>query len=150
MIAVEAKDSSSGLNSVKRILNDTAAKAKHFTNAAGKNIISVALLCGVFKVESFVHAEPSASPSSSKTSLGPAALLRYRMSGGLNLSDKKFATNQVDPVVSHFVWRSKICVRGDVAQPTQASRVAVYLCQKRVRCPQMASFPGCGLVQASA
>jgi hypothetical protein len=59
MIAVEAKDSSSGLNSVKRILNDTAAKAKHFTNAAGKNIISVALLSGVFKVESLMQAQRS-------------------------------------------------------------------------------------------
>lgn len=49
MIAVEAKDSSSGLNSTKRLLNDTAAKAKHYTAEAGKNIISVALLSGVFK-----------------------------------------------------------------------------------------------------
>jgi hypothetical protein len=57
MIAVEAKDSSSGLNSVKRILNDTAAKARHFTSAAGKNIISVALLSGVFKVESLRQAQ---------------------------------------------------------------------------------------------
>jgi hypothetical protein len=52
-------DPSSGLNSVKRILNDTAAKAKHFTNAAGKNIISVALLSGVFKVESLMQAQQS-------------------------------------------------------------------------------------------
>jgi len=57
MIALEAKDSSSGLNSVKRILNDTAAKARHFTNAAGKNIVSVALLSGVFKIESLRQAQ---------------------------------------------------------------------------------------------
>ncbi|WP_249127491.1 XamI family restriction endonuclease [Bradyrhizobium lablabi] len=50
MIALEAKDSSSALNSTKRLLNDTAAKAKHYTAEAGKNIISVALLSGVFKV----------------------------------------------------------------------------------------------------
>lgn len=50
MIALEAKDSSSGLNSTKRLLNDTAAKAKHYTAEAGKNIISVALLSGVFKL----------------------------------------------------------------------------------------------------
>jgi XamI restriction endonuclease len=50
MIALEAKDSSSGLNSTKRLLNDTAAKAKHYTAEAGKNIISVALLSGVFKI----------------------------------------------------------------------------------------------------
>jgi hypothetical protein len=59
MIPVEAKDSSSGLNSVKRILNDTAAKARHFAQAAGKNIISVALLSGVFKVESLRQAQRS-------------------------------------------------------------------------------------------
>jgi hypothetical protein len=59
MIAVEAKDSSSGLNSVKRILNDTAAKARHFTQHAGKNIVSVALLSGVFKVESLNQAQQS-------------------------------------------------------------------------------------------
>lgn len=51
MIAVEAKDSSSGLNSVKRILNDTAAKARRFASEAGKNIITVALLSGVFRLK---------------------------------------------------------------------------------------------------
>jgi hypothetical protein len=50
MIALEAKDSSSALNSTKRLLNDTAAKAKHYSMEAGKNIISVALLSGVFKL----------------------------------------------------------------------------------------------------
>jgi hypothetical protein len=59
MIAVEAKDSSSGLNSVKRILNDTAAKARHFGGAAGKTIITVALLSGVFKVDSLKAAQSS-------------------------------------------------------------------------------------------
>jgi hypothetical protein len=49
MIALEAKDSSSALNSVKRLNNDTAAKAKHFAVEGGKNIINVALLSGVFK-----------------------------------------------------------------------------------------------------
>ncbi|UFX46131.1 XamI family restriction endonuclease [Bradyrhizobium sp. 41S5] len=50
MVALEAKDSSSGLNSTKRLLNDTAAKAEAYRNEAGKNIISVALLSGVFKL----------------------------------------------------------------------------------------------------
>jgi XamI restriction endonuclease len=59
MIAVEAKDSSSGLNSVKRILNDTAAKARHFTAQTGKTIITTALLSGVFKVESLKKAQES-------------------------------------------------------------------------------------------
>lgn len=57
MIAVEAKDSSSGLNSVKRILNDTAAKARHFAEAAGRNLVTVALLSGVFKVETLMAAQ---------------------------------------------------------------------------------------------
>ncbi|MCX8281770.1 XamI family restriction endonuclease [Phyllobacterium sp. 0TCS1.6C] len=57
MIALEAKDSSSGLNSTKRLLNDTAAKAKHYTAEAGKNIISVALLSGVFKLSDLKAAQ---------------------------------------------------------------------------------------------
>lgn len=59
MIALEAKDSSSGLNSKKRLLNDTAAKAKHYTTEAGKNIISVALLSGVFKKSDLIAAQES-------------------------------------------------------------------------------------------
>jgi hypothetical protein len=59
MIALEAKDSSSALNSVKRLNNDTAAKAKHFATEGGKNIINVALLSGVFKVESLTMAQTS-------------------------------------------------------------------------------------------
>ena len=57
MIALEAKDSSSALNSTKRLLNDTAAKAKHYATEAGNNIISVALLSGVFKVPDLVAAQ---------------------------------------------------------------------------------------------
>ncbi len=57
MIALEAKDSSSGLNSTKRLLNDTAAKAKHYQSEGGKNIISVALLSGVFKVSDLKAAQ---------------------------------------------------------------------------------------------
>ncbi|WP_116394749.1 XamI family restriction endonuclease [Nitrobacter sp. Nb-311A] len=59
MIALEAKDSSSGLNSVKRLNNDTAAKAKHFATEGGKNIVNVALLSGVFKLSSLVSAQNS-------------------------------------------------------------------------------------------
>ncbi len=59
MIALEAKDSSSGLNSTKRLLNDTAAKARHYAVEAGKNIISVALLSGVFKVSDLKSAQAS-------------------------------------------------------------------------------------------
>ena len=57
MIALEAKDSSSALNSVKRLNNDTAAKAKHFAAEGGKNIVNVALLSGVVKVESLIAAQ---------------------------------------------------------------------------------------------
>ena len=57
MIALEAKDSSSGLNSKKRLLNDTGGKAKAYTVAAGKNIISVALLSGVFKLSDLQAAQ---------------------------------------------------------------------------------------------
>ena len=56
-VAVEAKDSSSALNSVKRVLNDTAAKARHWEREAGKNIVPVALLSGVFKLESLLTAQ---------------------------------------------------------------------------------------------
>jgi hypothetical protein len=59
MIALEAKDSSSALNSVKRLNNDTAAKAKHFATEGGKNIVNVALLSGVFKIESLISAQES-------------------------------------------------------------------------------------------
>jgi hypothetical protein len=58
-VAVEAKDSSSALNSIKRVLNDTAAKAKHWHDKAGEEIIPVALLSGVFNVESLKSAQES-------------------------------------------------------------------------------------------
>jgi hypothetical protein len=58
MIALEAKDSSSALNSKKRLLNDTAAKAKVYLDAAGKNgVINVALLSGVFEVADLAQAQ---------------------------------------------------------------------------------------------
>jgi hypothetical protein len=59
MIALEAKDSSSALNSVKRLNNDTAAKARHFSSEGGKTIINVALLSGVFKVSHLIAAQLS-------------------------------------------------------------------------------------------
>lgn len=57
MIALEAKDSSSALNSTKRLNNDTAAKALHFMTQGGKNIINVALLSGVFKISNLKAAQ---------------------------------------------------------------------------------------------
>jgi hypothetical protein len=59
IIALEAKDSSSALNSVKRLNNDTAAKARHYAVEGGRNILSVALLSGVFKFENLQRAQES-------------------------------------------------------------------------------------------
>lgn len=47
-VAVEAKDSASVLNSVKRVLNDTAAKARYWDAKCGETVVPVALLSGVF------------------------------------------------------------------------------------------------------
>jgi hypothetical protein len=55
--AVEAKDSSSVVNSVKRVLNDTAAKAEHWHRHAGQVIVPVALLSGVFGVSDLERAQ---------------------------------------------------------------------------------------------
>ncbi len=60
--AVEAKDSSSVVNSVKRVLNDTAAKAKHWDRHAGMTIVPIvpiALLSGVFGVSDLERAQAS-------------------------------------------------------------------------------------------
>ena len=59
VVAVEAKDSSSVTNSVKRVMNDTAAKAKHWHSKAGEQIIPVALLSGVFGLENLKDAQRS-------------------------------------------------------------------------------------------
>jgi XamI restriction endonuclease len=59
IIAVEAKDSSSIVNSVKRVLNDTAAKASQWQVRAGKEIVPVALLSGVFGSAHLVAAQNS-------------------------------------------------------------------------------------------
>jgi hypothetical protein len=57
IVAVEAKDSSSVVNSVKRVLNDTAAKARHWRGKAGEQIIPVALLSGVFGLHNLKNAQ---------------------------------------------------------------------------------------------
>jgi hypothetical protein len=58
-VAVEAKDSNSVVNSVKRVLNDTAAKARHWHGKLGEMIIPVALLSGVFGFENLRDAQAS-------------------------------------------------------------------------------------------
>lgn len=57
LIAVEAKDSSSAINSKKRVLNDTGAKAEQFSRAAGKTILTVGLLSGVFTLPDLKSAQ---------------------------------------------------------------------------------------------
>lgn len=59
IVAVEAKDSSSVVNSVKRVLNDTAAKARHWHTKFGETLIPVALLSGVFGTDSLRSAQAS-------------------------------------------------------------------------------------------
>lgn len=56
-VAVEAKDSASVLNSVKRVLNDTAAKARYWDSQCGKTVVPVALLSGVFGVDNLKSAQ---------------------------------------------------------------------------------------------
>jgi hypothetical protein len=58
-VAVEAKDSASVVNSVKRVLNDTAAKAKHWAGKFGETVVPVALLSGVFGVDNLQTAQDS-------------------------------------------------------------------------------------------
>jgi hypothetical protein len=45
------------VNSVKRVRNDTAAKAKHWAEAVGKTVVPVALLSGVFGTEDLKQAQ---------------------------------------------------------------------------------------------
>lgn len=58
-VAVEAKDSSSVLNSVKRVLNDTAAKARLWNTKMGEQVIPAALLSGVFSPDTLKAAQTS-------------------------------------------------------------------------------------------
>lgn len=57
IVAVESKDSSSVVNSVKRVLNDTAAKARLWHSKLGDVAIPVALLSGVFGLENLIEAQ---------------------------------------------------------------------------------------------
>ena len=59
ILAVEAKVSASKLNSVKRVLNDTAAKAKHWHSEAGNQVVPIALLYGVFGADILLSAQNS-------------------------------------------------------------------------------------------
>src|SRR5262249_3696127 len=57
-LAIECKVSNSGTNSVKRILNDAAAKAETWKNRLGQDqVIPTAVVSGVFKVHNLQEAQ---------------------------------------------------------------------------------------------
>jgi hypothetical protein len=51
IVAVESKDSNSAANSVKRLANDTGAKARTWRDGYGANMATVALINGVFALK---------------------------------------------------------------------------------------------------
>jgi hypothetical protein len=58
MMPIECKVSDSGLNSVKRILNDAAAKAETWRGKLGSSsVVPVAVLSGVFKAQHLQQAQ---------------------------------------------------------------------------------------------
>ena len=58
LLAIECKVSNSVLNSVKRINNDAAAKAKYWLDAFGRNqVVPAAAIAGVFKMENLKQAQ---------------------------------------------------------------------------------------------
>lgn len=57
VIAVESKDSSSAVNSVKRLSNDTGAKARIWEKGYGQNATSVALISGVYHPDTLRKAQ---------------------------------------------------------------------------------------------
>lgn len=59
IVAVESKDSNSAANSVKRLANDTGAKARGWRDDYGSNLCSVALINGVFALKTLRQAQAS-------------------------------------------------------------------------------------------
>lgn len=57
IVAVESKDSNSAANSVKRLANDTGAKARTWRDGYGANLCSVALINGVFALSTLRQAQ---------------------------------------------------------------------------------------------
>lgn len=57
IVAVESKDSNSAANSVKRLANDTGAKARTWRDGYGANLCSVALINGVFALNTLRQAQ---------------------------------------------------------------------------------------------
>lgn len=59
LLAIECKVSNSAVNSVKRLNRETAGKAEHWRTVYGRQVVTVAVLSGVFKVSSLVDAQAS-------------------------------------------------------------------------------------------
>lgn len=57
VVAVESKDSNSAANSVKRLANDTGAKARTWRDGYGVNMATVALINGVFALGNLKQAQ---------------------------------------------------------------------------------------------
>lgn len=59
LLAIECKVSNSAVNSVKRLNRETSGKAEHRRTTYGQQVVTVAVLSGVFKVSSLVDAQAS-------------------------------------------------------------------------------------------
>lgn len=57
LLAVECKVSNSALNSVKRLNRETAGKAERWRTVYGQQVITAAVLAGVFKVANLIDAQ---------------------------------------------------------------------------------------------
>ena len=57
LLAIECKVSNSAINSVKRLNRETAGKAGQWRDGYGKQVVSAAVLSGVFKVGNLVDAQ---------------------------------------------------------------------------------------------
>ncbi|MGH2771058.1 MAG: XamI family restriction endonuclease [Actinomycetota bacterium] len=56
-MALECKVSNSALNSVKRLIRETGGKARSWRNAFGLQIVTGAVLAGVYKLGNLLDAQ---------------------------------------------------------------------------------------------
>jgi XamI restriction endonuclease len=59
LLAIECKVSNSALNSVKRLIRETGGKARHWRTQFGLQVVTAAVLAGVYKLTSLVDAQDS-------------------------------------------------------------------------------------------
>jgi hypothetical protein len=57
LLAIECKTSNSAVNSFKRLNNDTVAKAEKWRTEFGNQLVTVAVLAGVFRPENVIDAQ---------------------------------------------------------------------------------------------